>query len=120
MEIVVSLKNGKLSFAPDPAYVSVGELVNWRFRSPIMLPLRRQLPLEIRWTIYFPVDLPFRFVGGEILITTKEDPQRGSHDGATPPVSADQPGDYKYGVRAQDAATSAVIDDEDPRLIVRP
>jgi hypothetical protein len=40
------------------------------------------------------------------------------HQAATDALRADEPGDYKYGVRVEDAESGEVIGDDDPVLIV--
>jgi hypothetical protein len=42
------------------------------------------------------------------------------HQGATEPLTPDRPGDYKYGVRVEDAESGEIVGDDDPLLIVRP
>jgi hypothetical protein len=44
----------------------------------------------------------------------------GQHAGSTGTVTADDPGNYKYGVRAEDALNQVVLGDGAPRLIVLP
>jgi hypothetical protein len=40
------------------------------------------------------------------------------HRGVTEPVSADNPGDYKYDLRVEDSQTGKSVGDEDPWLFV--
>ena len=42
------------------------------------------------------------------------------HQGVVGPVRAEEPGEYKYGVRVLDGDTGEPLGDDDPRLIVRP
>ena len=42
----------------------------------------------------------------------------GQHVGTSPIITADAPGDYKYGVHLEDVDDNRALGDEDPRLIV--
>ena len=41
------------------------------------------------------------------------------HRAITEPIAVEDPGDYKYGIRVENAENNEMIGDEDPRLIVR-
>ncbi len=97
-----------------------GTSLLWRFRSD-HLDVRR-----LRWTIYFYEGHPFSYGGRvtpilveslEIATETFRQPD-GQHVGTSPDVTADMPGDYKYGVRLKDLDEDRELGDEDPHLIV--
>ncbi len=109
MEIKVTFDHGRLVFNPDPAYVNRGEPVSWTFSAgAVVRPLR--------WTVYFHRGSPFRHHATDLIVDTASHLAR--HSGRTSSMSADDPGDYKYGVRLDDATTKAVLADDDPWLIV--
>jgi hypothetical protein len=109
MEIKVTFDRGKFVFSPDPAVVKRGSLVNWNFQAiGIAYP-------KLEWTVYFSKGTPFR-QGIRFVAGTSE--VRGQHAGASPPMTAEDPGDYKYGVRLVDTANQKTLGDDDPRLIV--
>ena len=110
MEIWVSFDFGKFTVTPDPATVKAGTPLIWRFRSNLAVQDR------VRWTVYFYHGSPFRFEPKEISTTTQS--AAGQHAGATGTMVPDDPGDYKYGVRAEDAFKQNILGDDDPRLIV--
>ena len=106
MEIWVNFDVGKFTIAPDPATVKVGTPVVWRFLA------NQSAPERIRWTVYFHHGSPFRVQPAEFVTTTQF--SGGQHTGATGAVIPDDAGDYKYGVRAEDAHTQNKLGDEDP------
>lgn len=115
MEIWVEFDGAKWSFSPDPAVVSRGTLITWRFRSvALAVP---QIP-QILWTVYFAHGSPFGTQGTQFFTTTANFP--GQQTGTTGSVVAIDPGDYKYGVRAQNLSNKNMLGDDDPRLVVTP
>jgi hypothetical protein len=119
MEIWVEFANGKLSVSPETVRIPRGTSVTWRFRAED--PNYRGL----RWTIYFRESHPFARpfdpgICGPFALNISVDtlPRDGQHAGASPAVSADEPGHYKYGVRLDDPAEGQELGDEDPYLIV--
>lgn len=111
MEIKVKFDHGKFTFLPDPAIVRRGTLVNWRFQA-------NGLPFpQLEWVVYFNEGSPFRGQGAQIVVDTPA--VDGQHIGTSPEMSADDPGDYKYGVRVVDATNQQTLGDDDPRLIVK-
>jgi hypothetical protein len=112
MEIWAEFDGKSWRFHPDPAIVDQGTPITWRFQNTTLLIPR------IRWTAYFDHGAPFRTQGDRFSTITSL--FFGQHAGSTGTVTADDPGDYKYGVRAEDALSQAVLGDDDPRLIVRP
>ena len=110
MEIWVSYDGQQFKFTPDRARVKVGTPVIWRFQAD-------QLRIaSTRWTVFFQKGSPFLVKSNEFSTTTSND--LGQQTGATEPLIADTPGDYKYGVRAEDAATQVLLGEDDPYLIV--
>lgn len=110
MEVWVSLVGGKFTILPDPARVSVGTPVTWRFQTNgLTNPL-------VRWTVSFPTHSPFKSSLKEFTTTTQL--SGGQHAGATGAMAPDSPGDYKYDVRVEDARTQTQLGNDDPHLIV--
>src|SRR5262245_36587599 len=110
MEIWVLFDGQKFTVTPERARVTVGTPVTWRFQAN--LP---QIP-RIRWAAFFNHGSPFRFEANEFRTTTQAD--AGQHTGATGAMPPESPGDYKYGVRAEDTATQNKLGEDDPHLIV--
>ena len=109
MEIKVRFDHGQLIFSPDPAIVQRKTLVSWKFQSNA-LPSR-----QLQWIAYFDKGSPFRGQGTQFITDTPA----GQQIGTSPAMSADDPGDYKYGVRVVDPVNHQVLGDDDPWLIVR-
>jgi hypothetical protein len=53
------------------------------------------------------------------LLKIPQLPEAGVHVGQIDAGSADDPGEYKYGVRATDGVTRQELSDDDPYIIVR-
>jgi len=100
-------RTGRLSY-PERTVVNAGDKLIWKFSS--------EDDNKIRWTVYFHHGSPFikepgyphRFEAFEVARNV----QLG-------PFSADEPGDYKYGLKAENAVSEAKLADDDPRLIVQ-
>lgn len=108
-EIDVTLSRiGRLIY-PETTTVKVGDKLSWKLQSDSRN--------RTRWTLYFHHGSPFskeegyphRFEVSEVAGTL-----------LLGPFSADAPGDYKYGLRAEDPRTDARLADDDPHLIVWP
>jgi hypothetical protein len=112
VEIWVEFDGAKWRISPDPAAVPRGTLVTWRFQAS------KVTAQQVRWEVYFSHGSPFK--GQSIAFTTTTGLSAGQHAGTTGAMSADTPGDYKYGVRAQDPVTQNALGDDDPRLVVTP
>jgi hypothetical protein len=114
IEITVTFDHGGLVFSPDPAIVRRGEAVSWRFQAST-LPAS---PLQ--WTVYFNKGSPFHAQDhSHIHQFTARTPSVGRQQIATSQaMSADDPGEYKYGVRVVDAINQTTLGDDDPWLIV--
>lgn len=110
MEIWVEFNGGRWHFSPDPATVARGTPVIWKFQTNT-LPVQK-----ILWTAYFDHGSPFGDQGNRFITNTVI--SAGQHVGTTGAMSADEPGDYKYGVRADDVLGGTTLGDDDPRLIV--
>jgi len=112
MEIRVSFDGRNFKISPDPARVKAGTLVKWRFHA-------NHLGFDrILWTVFFHHGSPFQFQADEFTTTTQSD--QGQHTGTTDEMAPDTPGDYKYGVRSEDARTQHRLGEDDPRLLVTP
>ena len=113
MEIWVEFDGEKWVVSPDPAIVSRGAPIRWRFRSVSL-----SVP-QVLWTIYFAHgSSPFTSRATQLATTTLN--IAGQHTGATGTMTAAEPGDYKYGVRAQDLSNQNTLGDDDPHLVVTP
>jgi len=133
IRVVFESEKQKIVVSPDPAEVWVGNPIVWRFEAKSM-QVRR-----IRWTVYFhrprllsTLAAPFHFwrwllfrrrgipffpgVGTELSSTTQA---AGAHEGTIGPATPESPGEYKYGVRVENAETGATLGDDDPILLVR-
>ena len=108
MEIWVEFDGTKWNVWPYTAVVAVGTPITWRFRTNLSTP-------QIRFSANFLRNSPFRNQGTHFTTTTT--PVAGHHAGATGTVTADDPGEYKYEVRAEDVA-GQTLGFEDPFLNV--
>jgi hypothetical protein len=132
MDITVTFDNGRWITDPSPALVAVGTRVRWILRAP---EIQTQLLL---WKVHFKDSLPFgenyqilevktqfsgarqrRAMDREILQSLGLSEDTGfNHRGVTQYHSAEKPGEYKYDLSVQDAATGERIGDDDPFLYV--
>ena len=115
MVIQVIVQRGEQTIInPDPAIVSVHEHVAWQ------LLLRPGSNVDaIEWTVYFQGPDPFRGEPrGPLRVRTRAT-SAGTHLGVLNAGPVQDPGDYKYGVRADIAGTNQALSDDDPYLLVR-
>jgi hypothetical protein len=134
MDITITFDNGRWSIDPSPALVVVGTHVRFVLRAP------RSQMTRLRWVVSFEGGSPFEErrqwsletrnsglgTGGtrlarqaaELLDEDSRADIAFDHRAATEPVSADQPGDYKYDLRVENPETDETVGDEDPLLIV--
>lgn len=120
MEIWIEFEQGKWRVSPDPARIPRGSHLLWRFRGDSLTARR------VRWTIYFAQGNPFVFGGGDAALSAERLAiptetfrlPEGQHVGVSPIITADAPGDYKYGVRLEDLDEGKELGNEDPLLIV--
>ncbi len=104
---------------PEKAEVGVGEHVTWS----IAVAGRSR---SVEWEIYFEDRSPFRRrsyqVATEATVPRTDAPggETSVHVGQIDAGAAEEPGEYKYGVRATDKANQQALSDDDPYLIVRP
>jgi hypothetical protein len=107
-QVRVTVDWGSIRVWPDPAEVAEGGTVEWEFDLQTTLP---SLTLEI----YFSGNSPTTW-------STKQINVRSSSGGPAARITAtvNDPGEYKYGVKATQMGTHQVIADDDPYLIVRP
>lgn len=137
MDIVVRFENGDWRIEPDPASVTVGTAVTWLLRSP------RSNYTRLRWTVYFAHGTPFSSDEGPFCVTTVNtklgtvltqdasvlDSVKNAgvgldhvvdHEGAIGPVAPTEPGQYKYGIKVENAETDEEVADDDPQLVILP
>jgi hypothetical protein len=107
-EIQVNLSNTHVLISPDPAIVKVGDKLIWKLGSG--------LPVKLRWTVYFHHGSPFAREEGYPHRFEASEEARLAQLG---PFSAEDPGDYKYGIRVEDPADDKKLADDDPRLVVQ-
>jgi hypothetical protein len=106
--ISISGKAEKPHIAPDPAHVTLGEAVTWHVR---LYPTH---DLDLECKIYFDADNPFNSsYGGTLTLRLNAGTVALLRGGP-----AQEPGDYKYGVRIS-TTMGVTLSDDDPRLIVR-
>jgi len=123
MRVRAILRGQRILVQPDPVQVLVGEPLYWEFVSA--LPNQR-----IKWDVYFQKGAPFgqalNNLTAETALAPDESVERSgpfpnpTHYGLSPSVVPTTPGEYKYGVRAQDVRTQHMLADDDPLLIVLP
>ncbi len=104
--VKVTIKPGSVRVEPDLLEVKTGTLVEWHFESQV-----GNEGADV--TIYFHEKSPFPW-REEKRHLPKQEP------GGVVAASADDPGDYKYGVSARGDSTLQLLGDVDPWLIVRP
>lgn len=103
---------------PEKAEVGVGEHVTWS----IAVAGRSR---SVEWEIYFDSQSPFRRrsyrVATAVTVPRTFPPsdEAGVHVGQIEAGAAEEPGEYKYGVRAVDQANQRALSDDDPYIIVR-
>jgi hypothetical protein len=103
---------------PSKAEVAVGEHVKWS----IQVTGRTR---SVGWEIYFENKSPFRrqsyrlATAVQVPLTFPPSDEAAVHVGEVDAGAAEEPGEYKYGVRATDDSTGRVLNDDDPYIIVR-
>jgi hypothetical protein len=136
MDITVTFEKGHWITDPQMAIVMRGTKVRWIFRAPLLETPRLQ------WMVKFQGYKPLDIQEDKLAVYTKNtsfgtgkgeqfyhyltsveqlgyaEELRVNHRGVTPPVSMDQPGDYKYDVRVIDHDSGELIGEEDPWLFV--
>lgn len=120
-EISIALSERGLTY-PEKTVVRMGDEIVWRCRA--------ETQDKAQWTIYFHHKSPFtkeigypdRFEASEVARTKEIDRFEAPELARTVelgPFVANEPGDYKYGVRADNLDTGSQLADDDPYLIVR-
>jgi hypothetical protein len=121
MIIQITGRLGETKITPERAEVTVGETVLWaievsagNFRAP-----------AVRWDVYFQDAIPFKrppiSITSRLHDTFREISPR-EHRAYTAVINAGQaeePGEYKYGIRAIDTLTGLALSDDDPYIVVR-
>lgn len=113
MDIEITGIVGRTRTVPERAVVALGETVRWIVRAA------GNGVKSIEWQVYFRQGSPFK--ERSLKMTTEAGSENGQapHAGVIDAGEAQQPGEYKYGVRAVDASTSKELGDDDPFLIVQ-
>lgn len=121
-------KDDRLSVSVNPIILKKGDVLEFEVWANFSLPLyspRRVYAL--RWKIYFERNSPFDTVGqfqkSETfdLVTYRSEAFRDDfyhHAGILTLGSAQDEGEYKYGIRLSNADNDEEIDDFDPLIIV--
>lgn len=118
MIIHITGRLGESRTSPERAEVAAGETVQWLIE--VVGGTR-----AIRWEVYFQGRSPFRQraynIRTEVRVSFPQGPrpEEAVHIGRIDAGEANEPGEYKYGVRAVDDATRAALSDDDPYIIVR-
>jgi hypothetical protein len=106
--LTTTIEKDRVTVSPDPAVVDQGMVIEWYFLVEPGLPT---LDLEVYFSKGSPTGWPRR--------RTKADRSQHGSTSSVIEAVAEEPGEYKYGVRAIEHATEEVIADDDPYLIVR-
>jgi hypothetical protein len=136
MDITVTFQEGRWVTDPNPAIVAIGTKVRWIVRAP------RSEIQRLRWTIKFAARSPFHGDSQSLNLETnnthlgrnganlfREFVQRlrdlgltedalVDHRGTTPAQPTEEPGQYKYDLRVENAENDELVGGEDPVLIV--
>lgn len=104
-EIKVTVTAHSLRVEPETFSVPRGRHVVWSFFRAEGMP-------RLRFNVYFDGDSPFPWKS--IQLEENISPQLANSLSAR----AETPGEYKYGIRVEDAVTGQLIEDEDPYLLV--
>jgi hypothetical protein len=121
MIIRITGRIGQTRTEPERAEVAVGETVQWS----IEVTGGTRTARSVAWEIYFQGKGPFNQLSyratTEVVVPRTDPPQQdvGVHVGKIDAGKAEEPGEYKYGVRAIDEATRHALSDDDPHIIVR-
>ena len=97
--VKVTFAYRQITISPDVAYARVGQAVQWEVSSDE----------AVIWEVYFDHGSPFSSSHGVL----------NSGCGKVSLGNAQQPGDYKYGVRVVSPTSHETLGDDDPMLIVR-
>lgn len=106
-KISVRIRKGEIQVSPDPAIVDQGKPIEWRFS------VERSVAsgsIELYFSGATPTGWNVETV--RYSESTSSQPRIGA--------IAEDPGEYKYGIRATAEQTNEVVADDDPWLIVRP
>lgn len=104
---------------PEIAVVRRGTEVHWQINN--VLPKQYQFPV-LRWEIYFDNRSPFTRKGDPFAIETGliwNSEKESRHSGTVNAGTADEDGEFKYGIRVIDVRGSNLLSDEDPMLVIR-
>ena len=119
---LITKPGAPLEIRPDPAIVHVGDFVAWEMYIDPQWAIERiaypwaSFESPVRWTIYFQNRHPFRkYLRQDWSAIGFPEKKTIVQIG-----KAEEPGDFKYGIRMASEVTGQQLSDDDPWLIVRP
>ncbi len=116
-EIITSITEHRFSITPDPATAYVGQSVVW------LVSNQDYAASKVRWTAYFDHGSPFGDARQDTLstITSRDDTEKNgeAQEGVIGPATPTKEGEYKYGLKSENAVSDEELDDDDPMLIIR-
>jgi hypothetical protein len=127
MIIHITGRLGKTKAEPERAVVDVGEPVEW---SVEVSAGPRAVPL-VTWEVYFGHESPFdqrswrvesKIVGRRRKWPLRKrwrDKNKNVYRAKITAGEANEPGEYKYGVRAFSSSPETPLSDDDPYIVVR-
>lgn len=113
MDIEITGIVGRTRTIPERAVVALGETVRWIVRAGGIGAK------SIEWQVYFRQGSPFKEHSWKMKTEGKSENDDAAHAGVIDAGETQQPGEYKYGVRAVDTSTNQELSDDDPFLIVQ-
>ena len=123
MRILIAYFRGKISVAPDPAVLRVGEHIQFEFMlSDEKTRQNHEKVRQLRWTVEFRELLPI--IGKEPMkkVKTIDKKGRGRRRKRINVGKADQPGDYKYAISIEVTRMDEEPEEEqvDPIIMILP
>jgi hypothetical protein len=122
MIIKITGKLGETKTEPERAEVETGEPVQWSIE---VTGGSRRVPYVL-WEVYFERESPFRERSWRVTSELREprrrrwrDKRKAMHKANIEAGQANEPGEYKYGVRAFAGSSPELVSDDDPLIIVR-
>lgn len=112
---------GETKISPDRAEVEIGEPVRWLIEVDAgTRPISALTVPAVAWRIYFKGFSPFQQRSYDVTTEVDFDArQQLVHRAVIDAGEANEPGDYKYGVRAVNPETRQALSDDDPYIVVR-
>lgn len=122
MIIRITGELGETKAEPERAVVEAGEWVAWEVQ---VSAGRRAVPI-VTWEVYFDRESPFKErtwrVETELLGPRRKrwrDKNKTAYRAKISAGEANEPGEYKYGVRAFFSSSESPLSDDDPYIVVR-